>query len=83
MDTEETRETHNLYIERTRGSLKNICIYFLRTFFKRNVNLLIYYNENTFYNTLDTKRHYGFDVELIYSFKWINFYFLSELIKYN
>jgi len=27
MDTEETRETHNLYIERNRGNLKNIIQY--------------------------------------------------------
>jgi len=29
LDTEETCETHNLYIERIRGSLKNIVIFFI------------------------------------------------------
>ena len=29
LDTEETRETHNLYIENTRGNLKNVIYYFI------------------------------------------------------
>ena len=29
LDTEETRETHNLHIESTRGSLKNITLTYI------------------------------------------------------
>ena len=40
LDTEETRETHNLYIESTRGSLKNIINVLLDNF--TNATELIY-----------------------------------------
>ena len=39
---EEIREMHNLYIERTRGSLKNIIRYMLLLVFAGKLNMMLY-----------------------------------------
>jgi len=45
LDTEETRETHNLYIERTRGNLKNIIQYLRFMTSEKEIRPYIHYED--------------------------------------